>query len=398
MTLRNSIPFAFLTAVLLAGWMVPSAASGASIEPGQFLGFFAHTQTRIPLAQQAAQVERQLQRNPYVKGLSIKVLWKEEEPEQGRFEWSGVDRMIAVAHQRHIYYTLDPLAGVDTPEWVYSAGVKRSEAIDTNPHHPTYGQTRSQPVPWDSTYHRLYQNFLTQLAERYGNDPSLLLVTINGHNTSSEMHMPRAPQDMERWRQFGWSPEVVESDWKSWIDFYARAFPNTHIGLMLSPMYGQSTNRTVESLASYAVSRYTSRLILMTAVLDGRRDQSSVLQIHIILEHPQVPNADETVSNFTRDPRRQGNVQMFVYNMRQLSPIFVRLWPADAENVELCSRIFSEYQRARSMSLASYRNELESKGLYTTVDTYSATNDQGGGRQGRRFGRFGGQPRSWMSW
>jgi hypothetical protein len=314
-----------------------------------------------------------------------------------------VDQIIAIVHQRHIYYTLDSIAGIYTPDWVYGAGVKRFQSTDTNSHRPTYGQTLSQPVPWDPTYHRLYQNFLTQLAERYGNDPSLLEVSINGHNTTSEMHMPHTSAAMEQWRQAGWSPQVVEADWKSWIDFYARTFPNTHIGLVLSPMYGESTNRVVESLASYAVSRYASRLILMTAVLAGRRDQSYLFQTHIVLEYPQVPNAHETVSSFIGDsPRRgnirMGNMQMFVYNMRQMSPVFVRLWPEDAENAQLCSSILAQYQRVRSMSLASYRSELESKGLYTTTDTYSATNDQSGGHQGRRLGRLGGQQRSWMSW
>jgi hypothetical protein len=299
--------------------------------------------------------------------------------------------MIAIAHQHHIYYTLDPIAGIMTPEWVYGAGVKRFEAVDVNPHHPTYGQTRSQPVPWDSTYHKLYRDFLTRLAARYGNDPLLLEVTINGHNTTLEMSMPRRRPDMEQWRQLGWSPELVETDWKSWIDFFAQTFPNTHIGLVLSPMYGESTKRVAESLTSYAVSKYARQLILMTAVLYGRRDQSYMFQTHIVLEYPRVLNAQETISSFLTDPQRQGSMQMFIYNMRQLSPLFVRLWPADAQNVQLCSSILSQYDRARSMSVASLRSELESKGAYTTADTYQGPNGQGGGPQRGRFGRFGGR-------
>jgi hypothetical protein len=123
--------------------------------------------------------------------------------------------------------------------------------------------------------------------------------------------------------------------------------------------------------------------MLMTHILDGRHDQSSELQMHIILEYPRVPNAQETVSSFARDPQRQGTVQMFVYNMRLTSPVFVRVWTVDARNVELCASMVSQYQQAQSMSLASYRGELQSKGLYTTVDTYSAANNQDGGMGGR---------------
>jgi hypothetical protein len=103
--MRSSSRLGFLTAVLLAGWMLPSAASGAAVEPGQFLGFFTYTQPRIPLAQQTARVERRLQQNPYLKGFAIRVPRKEVEPEQGRFDWSAVDQVIAIAHQRHIYNT-----------------------------------------------------------------------------------------------------------------------------------------------------------------------------------------------------------------------------------------------------------------------------------------------------
>jgi Beta-galactosidase len=381
-------------AALLIAWHMPSAAWGASFQPGQFLGLFTATQARFSLAQQVQEVDHLLGSNPYLKGLTIRVLWKEEEPQQDHFDWSALDRMISVAHARHVYFTLDPVAGVMTPDWVYTAGAKKFSSIDINRFHPTYGQTRSVPVPWDSVYRKLWRNFLTRLAARYGNDPSLLEVTINGHNTTVEMIMPHTPDDMERWRQLGWSPELVESDWKGWIDFFAQTFPATHIGLMLSPMYGQSTKSIVEDLAAYAVSRYAKRLILMTAVLYGRRDQLYMFQTHIVLEYPQVLNAHEAISTF-RDPQRQGSMQMFIYNIRQFSPLFVRLWRNDAGNVEECEQIVTEYQHARSMSLADYRSTLERQGLYTTVDTYQGNLGRAQ-NQMRGFRRFGGR-RPWMS-
>jgi hypothetical protein len=382
-----------LAAALLACYL-PSVAWGASFEPGQFLGLFAYTQARNPLAQQSGEIDHLLGSNPYLKGLTIRVLWKEEEPQEDHFDWSALDRMIAVAHNRHVYFTLDPVAGVMTPDWVYGAGAKKFSSIDTNHFHPTVGQMRSMPVPWDAVYHSLWRKFLTQLAARYGNDPSLLEVTINGHNTTVEMVMPHTPDDRAHWQQLGWSPELVESDWKGWIDFFAQIFPATHIGLMLSPMYGQSTQPVVQRLATYAVSRYANRLILMTAVLYGRRDQLYMFQTHIVLEYPQVLNAHETISTF-RDPQRQGNMSMFIYNVRQFSPLFVRLWKADAANPQECGQILAAYQRARSMSLADYRSELERQGLYTTVDTYQGNSQ--GNSQMQGFGRFGGRRPPWMS-
>jgi hypothetical protein len=239
-------------------------------------------------------------------------------------------------------------------------------------------------VPWDSVYHRYWQRFLTELAQRYSRDPSLLQVTINGHNQRLEMHMPRRPEDRARWRQLGWSTERVESDWKSWIDFFARTFPENRLALVVSPMYGQSIMPVVEDVVSYAVSSYGGRLILMIAVLNGRSDQKNALAIRLCMAHPQVVSAQETVASF-QDARRQGNVELFVYNMRQLSPLYVRLWHADAENADLCRRILAQYSHARAMSVASYQQELKAKGLYTTTDTYQAS--PGGGHPGRGRGR-----------
>jgi hypothetical protein len=81
-----------------------------------------------------------------------------------------------------------------------------------------------------------------------------------------------------------------------------------------------------------------------------------------------------------------------------MSPVFVRLWSVDAQDVELCASIVSQYQQARSMSLASLRSELENKGLYTTVDTYQGSSGQGGQYRMGKFGRLGGARRPWMSW
>jgi hypothetical protein len=69
--------------------------------------------------------------------------------------------------------------------------------------------------------------------------------------------------------------------------FLRETLPEHSIGQIVSPIYGESTNRAGESLASYAMSRYASQLILMTHALDGRRDQSYMFHTHIVLEHPR---------------------------------------------------------------------------------------------------------------
>jgi hypothetical protein len=59
----------------------------------------------------------------------------------------------------------------------------------------------------------------------------------------------------------GWSVELVEQDWKEWIDFFAATFPKPRITLILSPMYDHSTDALVGELAAYAISKYPGRIM-----------------------------------------------------------------------------------------------------------------------------------------
>lgn len=366
--------------------------SWATANSPEFIGLFTHTRVRQPLAEQPDRMRSVLEKNPYIKGMSVRPTWQEIEPEHGRMRWEALDRMISIARARNVYFTLEPIATMFTPAWVYARGAKAFETREINPHRQNYGDEIRFPVPWDSVYRRYWRRFIEALAERYGNDPLLLHVTIHGHNQRLEMHMPRRPEDMDHWRQIGWSVDMVERDWKDWIDFFAATFPRTKLALMLSPMYGNVTNDLVERLVSYATERYAKRMILMTAVLAGRKDQRDNFQISVILRHPEVLNAQETVSSFTQDPRRQGKLELFVYNMRQLSPWYIRLWQSDSQDAKLSAQLLSEYARAQRLTLAAYRDELEARGLYTTTDRYRPFG-RGGQRSGQSNGR-GGRRRS----
>lgn len=109
----------------------------------------------------------------------------------------------------------------------------------------------------------------------------------------------------------------------------------------------------------------------MTHALHGRGDHKQMLQTRICLDHPEVPNAHEFLASFKQPLRdgdkkleamRQGSVEMTIYNMRQLSPLYVR--PLDANDADLCDKIVKEYERARKMSVDEYRKDLQKRGLF----------------------------------
>jgi len=79
-------------------------------------------------------------------------------------------------------------------------------------------------------------------------------------------------------------------------------------------------------------------------------------------------------------------MEITTYNMRLLSPFFVRYWGGNEEDdIQLTARWVTEYERARSMSPEEYRKELEKKGLWN-FPTPKSRNGQNGSQGGKRNG------------
>ncbi len=361
---------------LAAAFTLAAQSAPATPDPlaGQFYGLFGKTDVHTPLAQQAERLPQLFKRNPHLKGLTMRVTWKELEPADGQFNFDGFNRLMKWTRENKLHLTFELFAGWFSPDWIYTKGVKAFETTDNNPSRASFGGAMKGPVPWDETYQKLWRRLVGEVARRYGNEPQLVDVTVHGHNHKPEMHMPRTPAEMERWKALGWSVERVEQDWRGWIDFFAATFPKPRITLILSPMYDRSTEPLVGRLADYAVQTHPGRIMLMTHALHGRGDHQQMLQTSICLAHPDVPNAHEFLASFHQSPgagaktpefMRQGSVEMTVYNMRQLSPLYVR--PLDAGDVELCGKVVKEYERARAMSLADYRKDLEARGLFAAT-------------------------------
>jgi len=345
-----------------------ASKSGVGKEAEGFLGIFTHTVHKLPHGEQVESLKALLDGNPHIKGATVRLSWQELEPEEGRFNWDGADKMIAFLESRNMTMALELFAGWFSPEWIYARGVQPFEIPDPNPERPTYGKLMKGPLPWDETYQKYWKRLVIKVAERYGHEPLLHDVAVHGHNHRLEMHMGRTPELMEKWRKAGWSPELVEQDWKQWIDFFVARFPRPRINIILSRMYDSSTDVVVERLADYAVAKYPGRILLSTHGLQGQRDQYNALHFRIALKHPEVPLAHELVGTMENQTEHvavaQGSLEMTVYNMRLRPPIYIRLWNKESSKSDICARILAEYQRASDMTLDAYRQLLVSKGLF----------------------------------
>jgi len=238
-----------------------------------------------------------------------------------------------------------------------------------------WGRMDQSPIPWDEIYKKYWRRFVTKASERYGAEP-FLCVNIHGFNHVLEMHMPLVLQmpprveDFERFESLGVTIERAEKERREWIDFYAQVFPKQRLCLIMSPILQKwqdpSDDALMTRIASYALEKYPGRIVLMTHTLSGTKDQKNAMAMRFSLAHPEALNVQESIGAFGRKGGHStGGVEMYIYNMRQLTPVFIRVAYVDLKNQELMDRIVTEYERACKMTLADYRKDLEKKGLYS---------------------------------
>ena len=116
----------------------------------EYRGLFRKTGVCKPLEEQAAALEIVFAEGAPYRGLTIRFGWRLLEPDEGRFLWEGMDRLVELASRRGLFLTIEPLAGWFTPDWVCAKGARGFEILDQNPAHSTFGQRRRGPIPWDA--------------------------------------------------------------------------------------------------------------------------------------------------------------------------------------------------------------------------------------------------------
>lgn len=122
---------------------------------------------------------------PGLSHLYLRVDWADIESEEGKFDFSELDRIFAEWEGRCnfsfrfcCYETSNPYA---TPEWVRNAGAKGFE-IESN------GAIRWEPDYSDPVFLAKLDNFLGRLAEKYDGDRRVEFIDIGTYGTWGEGH------------------------------------------------------------------------------------------------------------------------------------------------------------------------------------------------------------------
>jgi hypothetical protein len=218
--------------------------------------------------------------NPYISGVALQIHWRDLEPVQGKPDWSKLDQLFAAAESSNKWVQLLIFPGFFSPAWALE-GVK-TEMFPLQ-YGPGKGTLAPLPLPWDEVYLSHWFAFLKQLSARYGKSPAFRVAAAAGPTSvSAEFTLPKSPEDVQKWRSVGYTPEKYIDAWKKVLRVYAADFPNQYVSLSLG--FGlivndrrkrdeQEGKLTKEAIIEEGITILGRRFALQNSNLDGNPEK-----------------------------------------------------------------------------------------------------------------------------
>ncbi len=295
-------------------------------------------------------IEQTLKANPYLSGVFLGSEWNELEPKRGVFEWKALDERAAAARREGRYYELTFKPGTGTPDWVYASGVAVFEALGPNPYRKaTYKKPLRIPIPWDPAYLKEFETFVRAAGERYSDDPSCASVAITGANfQSSESHLPKGPQDMEKWDALGYRDKLAKA-YERYIDIFAAAFPRQQLCQHISTAV-RNNDGVIEKAVAYGAARYPERFTLQNCQLSGKSDNTGLFSYALIQRYVgRLHVGYQSLAYLGEGERgaRMGEPRTAVCNFVAGRGEYWELWDGNGRDPAICKWLTEEIARAR---------------------------------------------------
>src|SRR5947207_10140997 len=124
--------FLFALALALPGHLRVFAVSGPPLRTGLWI-------TQPIVGEKAENLEAQVRANRHLSGVCLHIGWKDIEKEQGKLDFSAIDKSVEVLRRIGMKYELGIKPGAETPPFVYQQGAKSFEAQVKNPNRRIFG-------------------------------------------------------------------------------------------------------------------------------------------------------------------------------------------------------------------------------------------------------------------
>jgi hypothetical protein len=227
--LSTPLPIIYWLALISTVWIaMPIAANAASIN-----GVY-------DLPTIGEQISLAILARSNVDGIAIRVGWSAIESEDGVYDWSGVDALIAQAAPHNKKVSINVTAGWKAPDWLYREGAQKFKFIWDKPWGPDYCSVVTIPVPWDPVFLAKWQDFVAAFGVKYGSNPLVTHVKLTGigdetGDTLLPANSARNPinggqclsyNDTENWQAIGYTRVRVENAWLDIAAAFNAAFPD----------------------------------------------------------------------------------------------------------------------------------------------------------------------------
>jgi len=219
-------------------------------------------------------------KNPYISGVALQIHWRDLEPVQGKPDWSKLDQLFAAAESSNKWVQLLTFPGFFSPAWALEGAKTEMFPLQYGPGNGTLAPL---PLPWDEVYLSRWFAFLKQLSARYGKSPAFRIAAAAGPTSvSAEFTLPKSPEDVQKWRSVGYTPEKYIDAWKKVLRVYAVDFPNQYVSLSLG--FGlivndrrkrdeQEGKPTKEAIIEEGITILGRRFALQNSNLDGNPEK-----------------------------------------------------------------------------------------------------------------------------
>jgi hypothetical protein len=206
--------------------------------------------------------------DPVVTGVSLRVGWSDVEAREGTYTWpfdAEIERAVKAGKTVMLRVTPD----YRTPAWVYGAGAAKFEFVDASRHHAAQGTSLTIPVPWDPVFLARWKQFVRTMGGRYASNETVVLVHLTGPSgAGAEMHLPKRPEDKERWTRIGYSKSRLTGAWHEVVDAYAAAFATQSLALnVATPIWSDGV---LEDVVAYGSRKLGHRFAVQHNALSAK--------------------------------------------------------------------------------------------------------------------------------
>ena len=269
--------------------------------------------------------------NPVVRGVCVRTVWRNLQPEENRFDWSYLDEAVALAARHGKSVGVSVAAGISTPDWVYRGGAERFDFTLTGRWKPTRHMT--MPEPWDEQFLKKWGGTVRAMGQRYDRNDNVAYVVMGGLGFSIESSFVKTPEDIAKLQSLGGAARWLEGA-KRIVDLYAEAFPTTpFVYAMQCPIKKDYT--ATRELVEYGVGKYPGRFGIMHHGLNAAAALSLYPNHAVQLYSAKTPAGFQMVWSTEGDEgaqRVKGTLGQALARGAEFNAQFVEVYEVDCQN------------------------------------------------------------------